>query len=54
MLVTDRDLELIGVKPSIAKSRSELLDDICVEQENAALAAEDMLKLRYNSKIKKI
>ena len=44
MLVTDRDLELIGVKPSIA----------CVEQENAALAAEDMLKLRYNSKIKKI
>ena len=54
MLVTDRDLELIGVKPSIAKHRLELLDDICVEQENAALAAEDMLKLRYNSKIKKI
>ena len=54
MLVTDRDLELIGVKQSIAKRRLELLDDICVEQENAALAAEDMLKLRYNSKIKKM
>ena len=54
MLVTDRDLELIDVKPSIAKRRLELLDDLCVGQENAALAAKDMLKLRYNSKIKKI
>ena len=53
MLLTNNDLELIGIKRSIAKKRLSLLDNICTELDNAELAATDMLKLRLSGKWKR-
>ena len=54
MVLTNNDLELIGIKGSVAKKRLSLLDNICTELDNAELAAKDMLRLRLSGKIEKI
>ena len=53
-LLTNSDLELIGIKGSVTKKRLSLLDNICTELDNAELAATDMLKLRLSGKIENI